>query len=77
MRSSHRLEQILSYYAPLRRFAQPVDIVSATAPLEKYKLVIAPGLNILPAQIAQHLTEWHMPLRPVTQFVVAADAVSM
>ena len=52
------IEQILTYYAPLRRLSQTVDILSPTAPLEGYKLVIAPGLNILPAQIAQHLTNY-------------------
>jgi beta-galactosidase len=52
------IEQILSYYAPLRRLAQSVDIVSPTAPLNGYKLVIAPGLNILPTEVAQHLAEY-------------------
>jgi beta-galactosidase len=52
------IQQILSYYAPLRRFAQSVDILSPTAPLEGYKLVIAPGLNIMSAKIAEHLVDY-------------------
>jgi beta-galactosidase len=52
------IQQILSYYAPLRRFAQSVDILSPTAPLKGYKLVIAPGLNIMSTEIAQHLIDY-------------------
>lgn len=52
------IQQILSYYAPLQRFAGSVDIVSPTAPLEGYKLVIAPGLNVLSSEIGEHLTDY-------------------
>jgi beta-galactosidase len=52
------IKQILNYYAPLRHFAQSVDILPPTAPLERYKLVIAPGLNILPMEIAEHLVDY-------------------
>jgi beta-galactosidase len=52
------VQQILSYYAPLRRFAQSVDILPPTTPLEGYKLVIAPGLNILLTEVAEHLAAY-------------------
>jgi len=35
-----------------------VDVVSANAPLEGYKLVVAPSLNVLPKDIAGHLLEY-------------------
>jgi beta-galactosidase len=40
-------EEILSYYGPVRTISQSVDIVPATASLSQYKLVVAPGLNVL------------------------------
>ena len=46
---------LLDFYRPLEDAAQSVDIVEATAPLDKYKLVIAPELNVLPKQLADHL----------------------
>jgi len=52
------IQQILSYYGPLQRFAHSVDILSPTVPLDGYKLVIAPGLNIMPAEIAEHLRDY-------------------
>jgi beta-galactosidase len=52
------IQQILSYYAPLQRFARSVDILSPTVPLDGYKLVIAPGLNIMSAEIAEHLMDY-------------------
>ncbi len=39
--------ELLSYYQPLRDIAQSIDIVQPTAPLDQYKLVVAPGLNVL------------------------------
>jgi beta-galactosidase len=54
------IRQILSFYAPIRLLAESVDIVSPTSPLDGYKLVIAPGLNILTPEIAQHLTDYVM-----------------
>jgi beta-galactosidase len=49
------VEEILSYYGPLRTIAQSVDIVSPSVPLGGYKLVVAPGLNVLPDDVAQNL----------------------
>jgi beta-galactosidase len=48
-------DEILSYYGPLRAIAQSVDIVPVTASLNQYKLVVAPGLNVLTNAAAKNL----------------------
>jgi len=58
-----------SYYRALRQISQSVDVVSAYAPLEGYKLVAAPSLNVLPKDLADHLLEYvrnggHLVLGP-------------
>jgi beta-galactosidase len=58
-----------SYYRALRQLSQSVDVVSASAPLEGYKLVAAPSLNVLPKDLADHLLEYvrnggHLVLGP-------------
>ncbi len=47
--------ELLSYYQPLRDIAQSIDIVQPTAPLDQYKLVVAPGLNVLSDAAAKNL----------------------
>lgn len=47
-----------SIYRPLRTLIQDVDIVHPSAPLSQYKLVVAPGLNVLPDDTARHLAEY-------------------
>jgi beta-galactosidase len=49
------VDQILSYYKPLRQVAQSIDIVQPTAPLDGYKLVVAPGLAVLTDEDAKNL----------------------
>jgi beta-galactosidase len=49
------VEEILSYYGPLRAQAQSIDVVAPTAPLGGYKLVVAPGLNVLSDAAAKNL----------------------
>jgi beta-galactosidase len=49
------VDEIVSYYAPLRAIAQSVDIVPPTASLARYKLVVAPGLNVLSDAAAKNL----------------------
>jgi beta-galactosidase len=46
---------IVSYYGPLREIAQSIDIVPPTAPLARYKLVVAPGLNVLSDAVTRNL----------------------
>jgi beta-galactosidase len=48
----------LSFYRPLRLMSQAVDIVAPDAPLDEYKLVEAPALNVLPEAVAQHLIDY-------------------
>jgi len=49
------VEELVSYYKPLRNIAQSIDIVNPSAPLNQYKLVVAPGLNVLSDTEAQNL----------------------
>lgn len=49
------VEEIYSYYKPLRDLAQSIDIVSPSTPLGQYKLVVAPGLNVLSDEEAKNL----------------------
>ena len=46
---------LVSYYAPLRALARSVDVVADTAPLGRYKLVVAPALNVLTPEAAKNL----------------------
>jgi len=60
-----------SYYAGLRKLAQSVDVVNPYAPLTQYKLVIAPSLNVVPKDLADHLLDYarnggHLVLGPRT-----------
>lgn len=50
--------EIVSYYRPLRAITQSLDIVSPSAPLNQYKLVVAPGLNVLSESDAAHLMDY-------------------
>ncbi len=50
--------EIVSYYAPLREITQSMDIVAPTAPLSQYKLVVAPGLNVLSDVEAKNLIDY-------------------
>jgi beta-galactosidase len=47
--------EIGSYYAGIRPIAQSVDVLPPTANLSSYKLVIAPGLNVLTDAAAKNL----------------------
>ena len=49
---------IVSYYKPLRAISQSIDIVAPTAPLSSYKLVVAPGLNVLSDEAAKNLMDY-------------------
>lgn len=45
----------LSFYRAVEPAAEGVDIVSPTAPLAGYRVVVAPALNVLSAALAEHL----------------------
>jgi len=50
--------EIISYYKPLRAISQSLDVIPPTAPLSSYKLVVAPGLNVLSDAAAKNLIEY-------------------
>lgn len=50
-----QLDVLLGYYRPLRYEQLTVDIVSADATLDRYKLVFAPSLNVISKALAAHL----------------------
>jgi beta-galactosidase len=57
------------YYHALRKHSQSIDIVSPYAPLDSYKLVVAPDLNLIPEELADHLATYvknggHLVLGP-------------
>jgi beta-galactosidase len=61
--------ELVSFYRPLREQAQQMDIVDPMAPLGRYKLVVAPALNVLSAAAAEHLMDYvrsggHLVLGP-------------
>jgi beta-galactosidase len=49
------VSSLMTYYTPLHALAGSVDIVADTAPLSRYKLVVAPALNLLTPQAAKNL----------------------
>jgi beta-galactosidase len=58
-----------SYYRYLRPLSQSIDVISPDAPLDGYKLVVAPDLNVIPEDLARHLLEYvrnggHLVLGP-------------
>jgi beta-galactosidase len=50
-----QIEVLLSYYRPLKDATQSVDIVDPMSPLDNYKLVVAPSLNVISPETAKHL----------------------
>ena len=53
-----QLQVLLDYYRPLEDLTHSVDVVSAYAPLERYKVVVAPGLNLIPQKLAGRLAAY-------------------
>lgn len=54
-RNYDQLEVLLDTYRPLREQQLTVDVVNAEAPLDQYKLVFAPSLNVISAMLAKQL----------------------
>ncbi|WP_188758548.1 beta-galactosidase [Edaphobacter acidisoli] len=52
------IQELMSYYTPLRQLGYTVDIVPPNRDLSRYKLVIAPGLNVLTQAEADNLTHY-------------------
>lgn len=66
-----QMEVLEDYYRVLREQAQSVDIVVPTVDLSRYKLVVAPSLNVVSADLARQLTDYvkaggHLVLGPRT-----------
>lgn len=64
-----QISLLRNYYHDLRTLAQSIDVISPEAPLQDYKLVVAPGLNVIPETLAQRLLEYvrnggHLVLGP-------------
>jgi beta-galactosidase len=57
-RNYDQLQVLLDYYAPLSAQGRTVDVINANSPLTKYKLVVAPSLNVIPQSLADHLLEY-------------------
>lgn len=52
------ITEMMSYYAPLHELGYTIDIVPPERDLSKYKLVIAPGLNVLTQEEADNLARY-------------------
>ncbi|WP_245653886.1 beta-galactosidase [Novosphingobium rosa] len=60
---------LIDHYRPLKDAVGAVDVVAAAAPLGRYRLVVAPGLNVIPEALAAHLADYvraggHLVLGP-------------
>ena len=53
-----QLQVLLDYYKVLSTGGRTVDVVSADAPLDKYKLVAAPSLNVISDTLGSHLLNY-------------------
>ncbi|MEO1969309.1 MAG: beta-galactosidase [Sphingomonadaceae bacterium] len=53
-----QVDVLLDYYRPLKDALGAVDIVSAAAPLDGYKLVVAPDLNVISNALAKRLAAY-------------------
>jgi beta-galactosidase len=49
---------LLDYYRPLKNALGAVDVVAAAAPLDHYKVVFAPSLNVIPEDLARRLAAY-------------------
>ena len=63
------IEEFSAFYRPLELGAQAIDIISPDAPLEAYRLVVAPALNVLSRSQAERLADYirrggHLVLGP-------------
>lgn len=81
-RDYDQLQVLLDYYRPLRDLTQSVDIVSADAPLDRYKLVVAPSLNVISQGLADHLKDYvrrggHLVFGPRSGMKNGDDALNM
>ena len=81
-RNYDQLKILLGYYRPLRAQRLTVDIVNADAPLDAYKLVLAPDLNVITPALAEHLLAYvqqggHLLLGPRSGMKNAHNALNV
>ncbi len=62
-------EELVDFYRPLREASQGVDLLPPSASLDRYKLVVAPALNLVTAKDAENLEAYvrqggHLVLGP-------------
>ena len=81
-RNYDQLEVLLGYYAPLREDRLTVDIVQPEAPLDAYKVVFAPSLNVISNGLAAHLLAYveqggHLVLGPRSGMKDEHDALNI
>ncbi len=68
-RSFDPIEAFMSFYTPLHDAVRSVDVIPDTVPLDNYKLVVAPALNVLTPEAAKNLEAYvrnggHLVLGP-------------
>lgn len=66
-----QMQILIDYYRHLREPTQAVDIVTPEMDLSRYKLIVAPSLNVVSADLAKRLTDYvrqggHLVLGPRT-----------
>ncbi|MHB1743729.1 MAG: beta-galactosidase [Acidobacteriaceae bacterium] len=52
------IDELMSYYRPLHTLGQSIDIVSPMDNLSHYKLVVAPGLDVMPQAVVENLMRY-------------------
>lgn len=52
------IDELMSYYRPLHALGQSIDIVSPMDNLSRYKLVVAPGLDVMPQTVVENLMRY-------------------
>lgn len=63
------IKALLSFYTPMHDAVHSIDIVQDVAPLDGYKLVVAPALNVITPEAARNLEQYvrsggHLVLGP-------------
>ncbi len=52
------IDELMSYYKPLHELGNSIDIVSPQDDLSRYKLVVAPGLYVMPQAVVDNLMRY-------------------
>ncbi len=63
------VDAFMSFYTPLHDAVRSIDVVKDTVPLDQYKLVVAPALNLITPEAAKNLEQYvrnggHLVLGP-------------